>query len=81
MLVTLVPQKQGVKLFALHPKVALCLQMPEPLLLAFMLLSEPGSVLNAKCDLIYFSKQLKEPTLIITNEAQSHTANSEELAF
>lgn len=81
MLVTLVPQKQGVKSSALHPKVALCLQIPEHLLLAFMLLSEPGSVLNAKYDLIYFSKQLKEPALIITNKVQSHTANSEELAF
>lgn len=69
MLVTLVPQKQGIRLSALHPKVALCLQIPEHLLLAFMLLSEPSSVLNAKYDLIYFSKQLKEPALTITNKS------------
>lgn len=69
MLVTLVPQKQGVKLSALHPKVALCLQIPQHLLLAFTLLSEPGSVVNAKYDLIYSSKQLREPALIITNQS------------
>lgn len=68
--------KQSVKLSVLHQKLALYLvyERPKHLFLAFMLGSDPGSVLNAKYNHIYFSKQLIGLGLT-THE--SYTANSE----
>lgn len=61
----LVLRKQSVKLSVHHQKWTLYLvyEPPKHLFLAFMLSSDPGSVLNANCNLIYFSKQLIESRL------------------